>query len=737
MRMTAGTISRRRWTVRLSLVGLVALIITALTQIPAVRLGLLDRIELSTLDYRFATRGTLRTPTDSASVVIVEVSEDAFRSIPERYPWPRAHYARLLRNLHRAGARVVAFDLLFSDPDGYSSANDSIFGAAIRETGTVVLAGKREQDHPLYVQTRSTLDFGNIFAGMDSSVGLVNLRPDADGVYRLYNTSYLMDTSGSGTLMVPTFAFAALNTYFGLPPLTVPEPSNGSFRFAGRMIPAYDAGSMLINFYGPAGSFPHVQFHDVIDDSTFDTMEEIASGEQTNTFTDPEFGYLNDRTFRNKIVLVGVTVPEYKDLFPVSIARGQQRGDNLMYGVEIHANVIENVLRNDFLRCQSFPSQVLMILALTALSFLGTSVIKAAKTKFYFLAELAGFLFTLLLLVSAGAVAVSLFEHWNFVLAVSPAVLSILGGYVTSTVYNFVTERKQRLLITSMFSTYVHPTVVDELVANPEKLVLGGKREELTVLFSDIEGFTTFSQNMEPEKLVALLNEYLSAMSDVIFRNQGTVDKYEGDAIMAFWGAPIPQSNHPQLACLSALQMKDALGEMNRLWHEQGKPHIHARIGINTGPMVVGNMGSAGKFAYTVIGDSVNLASRLEGANKEYRSSIMVSERTYDLVRKDILGRKLDRIAVKGRSEPVTTYELLQPLRQPITPELAAFLEKYERGLELYFERKWSQAAGAFEAALLLKPEDGPSRLYLSRIHTYLTSPPPESWDGVFIMRSK
>ena len=733
----SATARRRRWATRVLLVGLIALGTVVLTQEPILRLGVVDRIELATLDYRFAARGPVRTPEDSSNVVIVEISTDSFRSIPERYPWPRSHYAHLLRNLHRAGARVVAFDLLFSDPDGLAPENDSIFAAAIRETGIAVLAGKREEDNPLYVQTKAVLDFGTIFFSADSSVGLVNLRPDADGIYRLYNTSYVMDTSAAGGIQVPSLAFAALNKYYGFLPFTTPTPTGRSFTYAGRSFPAYDAGSILVNFYGPDGTFPHLKFEDVIDDSTLTTVDEARTGERLDTFIDPDFGYLVDGTFRNKIVLVGVTVPEYKDLFPVSIARGQLRGDNLMYGVEIHANVIENVLRGDFLRGQPFVSQVLMILGLTIFSFSVTSAIKGWKTRYHSLVEAAGFMFVALLLLGVGLFSVQLFTRYNYVLAVTPAFVAVLGGYVSSTVYHFITERKQRLLIKSMFSTYVNPTVVDELVSNPDRLVLGGRRDELTVLFSDIEGFTTFSQKMEPERLVALLNEYLSVMSDVIFRNEGTLDKYEGDAIMAFWGAPIPQPDHPLLACRTALQMNEALRRLNSDWAQQGKPHLNIRIGINTGPMVVGNMGSAGKFAYTVIGDSVNLASRLEGANKEYRTTIMVSEQTYNFVRNGILARKLDRITVKGRTEPVATYELLQELDAPVEPELREFLAVYEEGLERYYGRRWSEAIALFERALGLKPGDGPSALYISRALAYAASPPPPDWDGVFVMTTK
>jgi adenylate cyclase len=737
MATLSTTERQRRWATRVLLVGLVALGTTVLTQEGILRLGIVDRIELATLDYRFAARGAIRTPEDSSNVVIVEISTDSFRSIPERYPWPRSHYAHLLRNLRQAGARVVAFDLLFSDPDGLAPQHDSAFAAAIRETGIAVLAGKREEDNPLYVQTKALLDFGTIFFSADSSVGLVNLRPDVDGVYRLYNTAYLMDTSAAGGVYVPSLAFAALNKYYGFLPFTTPVPGDRSFSYAGRSFPAYDAGSILVNFYGPDGTFPHLKFEDVIDDSSFTTVEETSTGEQVNTFTDPDFGYLHDGTFRGKIVLVGVTVPEYKDLFPVSIARGQLRGDNLMYGVEIHANVIENVLRNDFLQGQPFLSQVLMILGLTIFSFTASSAIKAWKTRHHSLVEAAGFLFVALLLLGIGVLAVQLFLRFNYVLALTPALVAILGGYISSTVYHFITERKQRLLIKSMFSTYVNPAVVDELVANPERLVLGGRREELTVLFSDIEGFTTFSQKMEPERLVALLNEYLSVMSDVVFRNKGTLDKYEGDAIMAFWGAPIPQEDHPLLACRTALQMKDQLAALNAEWLQQGKPHLNIRIGINTGTMVVGNMGSAGKFAYTVIGDSVNLASRLEGANKEYRTTIMVSERTYGFVRDAILARKLDKITVKGRSEPVTTYELLQELKGMVDDETRRFLAAYEEGLERYYGRDWEGAIRSFERALALRPGDGPSALHRSRSLAYAAVPPPDNWDGVFVMTTK
>jgi len=571
---------------------------------------------------------------------------------------------------------------------------------------------------------------------MDRSIGLVNIRNDVDGVYRTYNTMFVIDSADT-EIQIPTLAFAVLNKALERPPSTVPVARGREFTYAGRSIPAYDAGSFLINLAGPNGTFPHIRFHDVIDDETLTTFDEKSLAQEINTFSDPSYGYLYDSTFAGKIVLVGVTVPEYKDLFPVAIARGVQKRDNLMYGVEIHANVIESVLRNSFLKVQSRFTESIVVLFLVLVTFIATSLLRDVKTRYHLLVGLLGFLFTLAEIVIIVGIAVFVFVYFNYVLSVVSAILAVLGGYVMSTTYHLVTERKERMLIKSMFSTYLNPSLVDELVAHPERLVLGGRREELTVLFSDIEGFTAMSEHLPPESLVSILNEYFSVMSGLIFQNDGTLDKYEGDAIMAFWGAPIPQADHAMRACVTALQMQKSLVQLNDEWKARNRPPLRVRIGLNTGDMVVGNMGAVGKFAYTVIGDSVNLASRLEGANREYRTGIMVADRTYELIREEILGRELDRIAVKGRGEPVRVYELLGMKKDETTDELERFLAHYTEGMTGYFSRRWPEACTAFEAALAVRPDDYPTQLHLERIHAYQQQPPPEHWDGVFVMKTK
>ena len=731
------TLGQRSVVTKAALASAIALLVILLTQETLLRLEVLQRLELAIIDYRFQTRGPTPEFGDVSKVVIVEISEESFKSLPEKFPWPRSYYARVVRNLKSAGARAVGIDVTFDAPDEHSPRNDEAFRDAIRETGIVVLAGKREADRPLVRITSLHQNFGNIFYPVDSCLGLVNIRPDADGIYRLYNVSYLVDAPGGREIALPTLSFAVLNRYLGLPSHAVPESRNGYFAYHTNRIPKYDAASLLINYQGPSKTFPHVHFHDVIDDESFTTVDELVTGEEINTFSDPDYGYLHDETFKDKIVLIGVTVPEYKDLFPISMARGKQKGDNLMYGVEIHASVVQNVLQSDFLTRQSAIADIGLTLLLVFLTFFVTSRLKILRARHQFLVELYSFLFGVALVIFVGYAAVVLFTSHNYIINVTNAFLAIIGGYGGSTVYHLVSERKQRMLIKSMFSTYLNPSVVEELLAHPEKLVLGGKREELTVLFSDIQGFTSISQDMPPEELVSLLNEYLSVMSEIVFRHRGTLDKYEGDAVMAFWGAPVPQEDHPLRACLSALEMQKAVKEINESWQQQGKPRIRIRVGINTGEMVVGNLGGTGKFDYTVIGDSVNLASRLEGANKEYGTGIMVSHRTYELVKDRILGRQLDRIAVKGRSEPVTTYELLQPLEGDLDITMQQFLWNYESGLETYFQQEWDKAELSFNNALQIRPEDQPTQVHLKRIKEFRLKPPPSDWNGVFIMTQK
>ena len=258
----------------------------------------------------------------------------------------------------------------------------------------------------------------------------------------------------------------------------------------------------------------------------------------------------------------------------------------------------------------------------------------------------------------------------------------------------------------------------------------------MTVFFSDVAGFTTISEKLTPEDLVVLLNHYLSAMTDIILRHRGNVNKYLGDGIMAIFGAPRGEPNHATLACYAALENQSALARLREEWKAQGHPEVIARIGINSGPLVVGNVGSQVRMEYTVMGDSVNLASRLEGANKFYNTLILLGPRTYELAEPDIEAREVDRLRVKGKLEPVVVYELMAR-KGELPAEKRRAADLFLEGLASYKNRDFAAAKDRFQAALAVDPSDGPSTVYLHRADEYLQAPPPPDWDGVYVLKSK
>jgi adenylate cyclase len=278
--------------------------------------------------------------------------------------------------------------------------------------------------------------------------------------------------------------------------------------------------------------------------------------------------------------------------------------------------------------------------------------------------------------------------------------------------------------------------VVEEMLKNPDKLKLGGEKKDLTVLFSDIRGFTSISERMTPEGLVKFLNEYLTKMTDLVFKYDGLLDKYMGDAIMAIWGAPLDQPDHVRRACLTALDMVEELHRLQKKWSAEGMPFLNIGIGVNAGPMVVGNMGSDRRFDYTVMGDSVNLGSRLEGLNKTYGTNILASEMTFEKVKEEFLGRELDLVRVKGKDRPVKIYELLS-LVKTASADQQALAGDFHDALVEYRKRNWDRAREGFQAVLAKFPHDGPAKLYLERCETLSKNPPPADWDGVYTMTTK
>ena len=299
----------------------------------------------------------------------------------------------------------------------------------------------------------------------------------------------------------------------------------------------------------------------------------------------------------------------------------------------------------------------------------------------------------------------------------------------------FLAEERERERIRKTFESYVAPAVVQEMLKHPEQLRLGGERREISVLFTDIRGFTTMSENLDPEALVKLLHDFLNPMSNIIINQGGTIDKYMGDAIMALFGAPLVQADHPRLACRAGLEMVASLEALNRTWAEQGRPPLKVGVGVNTGPVAVGNMGSDRLFDYTAIGDNVNLASRLEGLNKYYGTSILISDTTAQALKNSFLLRDIDFVKVKGKAQAARIYELLGE-GEP-NPELARFLELYHRALALYRGRHWHESMDAFALALEGHPGDATCQRYLTLAQKHHETPPADDWEAVTVMDGK
>jgi len=701
----------------------------------------LKELELKLIDKRFLERGKIDIK-DSADVVIVEITQDAYDQIPppeNKWPWPRSIFAKVIDNLNEIGVKAIGLDINMSSPDQFSPLNDELLRSTIRKHKNIVIAGKLDieseqmlEEGGWYIEKLNE-NYGNIFFEADSSIGIVNPPPDYDKVFRRYLP---LSKSDVNEKLLLSFGFALINKYLGLKNFDLAKRVNNYFVLGDKYIPQYNRHSVLINFYGPSRTFPHIKLIDVLDDKDFKTIDELEYNEEVNTWeeylTDPELRKL----LENKIVIIGSTMPEDRDIIPISFAEGKRKGDNLIYGVEFHANIIQNILWNDYLYNQSKLVEIIVIFLLTILVFLGTSAIRKLKIRFGVIIELINLLVIGLLVYSVYILSIYLFINNKLVIAVVSPSLAILFGYLGSSTYHFIKERQQNVLITGMFSQYVSKAIVNELLLNPDKLKLGGEKKTLTVLFSDIAGFTTFAEKKEPEQLVSFINEFLNEMSEIIISNEGTLDKYLGDAVMAFWGAPVEISDHSYKACLTALQMQNKLAELREKWSKVGEPMIHIRIGINTGEVIVGNIGGEKRFDYTVLGDNVNLASRLEGANKEYGTNIMISDSTYEFVKDKVLVRELDVIRVKGKTEPTRVYELISLVGDTKAIDAIEEMHEYFQGLELYRHKSFEAAMDYFKRCFE-KLGDYPSKVYMNRCQYYLQNPPPENWDGVFELKTK
>jgi adenylate cyclase len=721
---------------------------------------ILHLFELKLYDLRMQQRGELPPVAVVALAMIDEKSLDQ----EGRWPWPRAKIAELVNRLSADGAKVIAFDIGFLEPEESAAAHAPEAAARVpgpiddtpagqqgatptgvrRDINDRLLADAISKARPATIlgyffhMSAEGLDYDIGQAEIDRQLALIGdsaypliLQEDPDTAQWTFITAYApeanlqiltdaADASGFFTVtsdrdgvvrrvplmircgqdLFPHLAVLSAWHFLDRPQLIVKVPRYGvaGIQMGAGFIPTDENGQMRINYLGPPKTFPHYSITDILNGRT-----------PAGTFTD-------------RIVLVGATAVGTHDLRATPLSP-------VFPGVEIHANIIDNILTGRFITKPHWAK----IFDLIAIVFIGLlpglylSRVKAAP----------GFIITLGLFAVHILATRWLFVHLSLWLNMIYPLLSLTISYSFITVFRYTTVERERRRIKGTFRQYVAPLVIEEMLKNPDQLKLGGEEKVLTVLFSDLERFTSYSERYGPTEMIKILSEYFTRMSEEIFKQRGTLKEYVGDEIMAFFGAPIDHADHAKRACEAALNMRDTRLQMSAEWAATGRPMLHARTGVNSGPMLVGNLGSRYRFAYGVLGDHVNLGSRLEGLNKMYKTSIIIGENTRALVKDDFILRNMDLVRVVGKEECVRVYELIARAGDRLPAERLEALDAYAAGYDAYCRQHWAQAMAHFERALSLVPDDGPARTMLERCRFYQKDPPADDWECVFEPKTK
>jgi len=685
-------------------------------------------------------------------IVIVDIDEKSLQA-EGHWPWSRDKLALLLDNLFdKYHAQVVGFDVVFAEADESSGLNvlnnlaqhelknsadyreqlgrlqkqldyDALFAESIARHPVILgIYFNQNADKDSFIKSGvlprpvfSTDDLQGamsripVASGYNANLkifqtqaldgGLFNNWPDVDGITRRVPLFYEYEGRYYKSL-----SLAMAQQVLGadtLKPLTSTDPTGRyinleEVQLGSRTIPVDGNGMVLVPYRGKRGSYPYVSATDVL------------------------HGHIITGLLRNAIVLVGTTTPGLSDLRPVPV------GENFP-GVEIHANLIAGILDQ---RIKSKPAYmqgaefiVLLVLGLPFAIFLPI------------LAPLWEITVTIFLLATAVGFNIYLWETEGLVLSLATTLVMLSSVFLLNMSYGFFIEGRRKKQITNLFGQYVPRELVNEMALDPKSYTQEAENREMTVLFSDVRGFTTISEGLNPKALSNLMNEFLTPLTQIIHHHHGTIDKYMGDAIMAFWGAPVPDADHARHAVEAGLTMISKMHDLSKDFQERGLPELKIGVGINTGVMSVGNMGSEFRMAYTVLGDAVNLGSRLEGITKQYGVNIIVSDETRGRV-PDYQFRKLDQVRVKGKHEPVSIYEPMG-LKANISRDELDELELYELGLKYYLRQEWDAAEAAFQG---LQTQYAPRKLYqiyLERLYYFRTNPPGETWDGIFTFTTK
>ena len=654
-------------------------------------------------DFLFRVRGTI--PSYN-KLQIVAVDDYSIAGMGP-WPWKRGVHAQVIRKLKALGVKAVGFDVFFIDPNPADPKGDKELVAATREAGNVIHLVDLEQ---VRVGTMTHTMTGQPFHGLSEAAAMlahprVEDTLDRDGVLR---RTPLYDYSGSDPLPLLGSALWLKATDRKLDELgEFPDVLTLNFRgpvvMPGMASPTVRQGAF--HFVHAADLFP----------ADIKRSPPVDIYDLENDRLTPQ----ERRDFKGGVVLVGSTAIGAFDHYPSAF-------DSSTPGVIVHANVFDNLWGGDWMRPAPRWAMFALIFALIWLAF--------------FLNRLAGFeghAFAGIALLGLAVADFLLMRSRVQLEFVAPSG-SFLVTYVGLTVHKVIVEGREKRWIKNTFGQYLSPKVVEALVSDPSKVKLGGEKRDMSVFFLDIAHFTNISEKLTPEQLTEFLNEYLSALTDVILKYDGVVDKFIGDCIMAFWNAPVDQARHREFACLAAIECLQTIDRLNKTFIKEGEfPEMPAvRIGLNAGDVVVGNMGSRTRFSYTVIGDEVNLASRLEGANKYFGTHLMASEAVYSGAKDKVEARELGQVRVVGKAIPIRVFELLAK-KGELSESAKKALDSYNEGIASYRQRKFEDAAKSFKAVCEMNPGDKPAQMYLNMCQDYALIPPPDDWDGVFNLTSK
>jgi adenylate cyclase len=644
----------------------------------------LENLELKGYDFMMSTiRGPLPAPED---VVIVAIDETSLAEYEDYFswPWPRRVHGQLIRSLNDAGVRAIIFDVIFAG-ESHPEEDDEMAAAIGESRVPVILAATEEQvvDPRIGRLTKQLLPFDK-FTQANAQVGYATMHPDSDQVLRQTRLSV------NGTPSLSLQAFYALGGKV-IDPEKLPVSRYQK-----------DDPELFINYSGGTRHIYTVSYYQAID---------------YQDFLPPEL-------LKDKVAFVGraMAVADLserrmeKDTFPTPFSLA---GSAMMPGTEVHANALTTLLGGDYIEKASALETWIVLVVLALLISAVVIGFPSFRLKI---------LLSILVMVGYLVGASLIFVYQSYWLYTVQPLFLMLSVFGLNTLYQYRQTEKERAHIRKALKGYVSEQVMHHVMQHPEGLELGGILTNATVLFSDIAGYSKISENMTPKELFGTLNEYFTLIGDVIMAQEGMINKYIGDAVMAVWNTPVGHPDHCALACRAALDMKRIV---------DGMPDINARIGLNSGPLAAGNLGHAQRMEYAVIGDTVNLASRLEGANKPFGTDIMISESTKQGINGQFLLRPLDRIRVVGRENPVQVFELLAGIDEPDQDALHELVHSFDKVIEAYEAREWAEAVEISQQHLKRFPDDSVARIYLDRCSQFLATPPASDWDGVYSLKSK